>query len=60
MGIARLREGIKWVCSECNKVIPTGEGIQLNRKPYCEKCAYIELERFEIKMRKLKKANNVS
>ena len=39
MGIARLREGVKWICSKCKKEIPQGEGIQINYKPYCEKCA---------------------
>jgi len=53
MGIARLREGIKWVCSQCNKDIPTGKGVQINYKPYCEECGERELEEFKAKVRDL-------
>ena len=51
MGIARLREGIKWICSQCNKSIPIGEGIQVNGKVYCELCGEKELMKFKLSMK---------
>jgi len=55
MGIARLREGVKWFCSQCGKRIPIGEGIQINYKPYCELCGEKELEKFKSKIKNILK-----
>lgn len=57
MGIARLQEGIKWKCIKCENDIPTGEGISINRQPYCETCGLKFLERFEKLAAKIKKIN---
>lgn len=41
MKISKLREGTKWICSKCGNVIPAGEGVGINQRPYCEYCAEI-------------------
>jgi len=50
MGITRLREGIRWICSQCGNIIPTGKGIQIDGKPYCELCGNNEFEGFKEKV----------
>jgi DNA-directed RNA polymerase subunit RPC12/RpoP len=53
MGICKLREGIKWICSQCGKNIPIGEGIQINYKPYCELCGEKEFKKFKLKVKNI-------
>jgi len=58
VGVGRLREGIKWICSKCGKTIPTGEGVSIKGKAYCEDCGLKLYDRiFEVisnKMEELK------
>jgi len=55
MGIARLQAGIKYTCSHCREIIPNGEGISVNKKPYCEVCGLKFLKGFEKILDKVKK-----
>lgn len=57
MGIARLQAGIKYTCSHCGDVIPNGEGISVNKKPYCESCGLKFLKGFIKIASKIKKYN---
>jgi len=58
MGIARLQAGIKWTCSHCGNIIPNGEGIMVNKKPYCEVCGLKFLKGFEKISNKIKEIEN--
>lgn len=63
MKIARLQAGIKWTCSECTNVIPNGEEILINKKPYCEFCGEKILKIFkkkaeELRIQKIKNDRN--
>ena len=58
MGIARLQAGIKWTCSKCENIIPVGEGIMVNRKPYCEVCGLKFLKGFKKIANKIKELTN--
>lgn len=55
MGIARLQPGIKYTCSHCGDVITNGEGISINKKPYCESCGLKFLKGFTKIAKKIKK-----
>jgi len=54
MGIAKLQAGIKWICSNCRNIIPNGEGLSINKKPYCESCGEIMFRKFEKDIEELK------
>lgn len=57
MGIARLQVGIRYTCSHCGDVIPNGEGIAINGKPYCESCGLKFLKGFTKITEKIKRLN---
>ena len=54
MTIAKLQAGIKWTCSHCGYIIPNGQGISINKKPYCETCGLSFLKGFEKILNKIK------
>ena len=55
MGIAKLQAGIKWTCAYCGNTIPNGEGISINKKPYCESCGEKFLRGFKKLVNRIEK-----